>query len=116
MEKELKIINACDENCPVKKSLSLLGGKWTMMILYQLNTRTMRYGELKRAVVGISEKMLIQELNSLVEHKLVDKKAYPEIPPRVEYKLTELGMKTLPIIDQIASFGQENLLNKKPSE
>lgn len=81
-----------------------------MMILYQINTRTIRYGELKRAVVGISEKMLIQELNSLVEHKLVNKKAYMEIPPRVEYTLTELGLKTLPIIDQIAAFGQENLI------
>ncbi|MBF4486288.1 winged helix-turn-helix transcriptional regulator [Flavobacterium procerum] len=110
MEKNLKIINACDENCPVKKALGLLGGKWTMMILYQLNSRTIRYGELKRAVVGISEKMLIQELNSLVENKLVSKKAYPEIPPRVEYTLTELGLKTLPIIDQIAAFGLENLV------
>ncbi|MNY72505.1 putative HTH-type transcriptional regulator YtcD [compost metagenome] len=60
--------------------------------------------------MGISEKMLIQELNSLVENKLVTKKAYPEIPPRVEYKLTELGLKTLPIIDQIAAFGLENLV------
>ncbi|CAD0007205.1 winged helix-turn-helix transcriptional regulator [Flavobacterium salmonis] len=110
MKKNIKIINACDENCPVKKSLGLLGGKWTMMILYQLNTRTIRYGELKRAVVGISEKMLIQELNALVENKLVNKKAYPEIPPRVEYSLTELGLKTLPIIDQIAAFGLENLV------
>lgn len=81
-----------------------------MMILYQINTRTIRYGELKRAVVGISEKMLIQELNSLVENKLVHKKAYPEIPPRVEYSLTELGLKTLPMIEQIAIFGLENLV------
>jgi DNA-binding HxlR family transcriptional regulator len=110
MEKKIKIINASDENCPVKKSLAILGGKWTMMILYQINTRTIRYGELKRAVVGISEKMLIQELNSLVENKLVHKKAYPEIPPRVEYSLTELGLKTLPMIDQIAIFGLENLV------
>lgn len=110
MEKNIKIINACDTNCPVKKSLDILSGKWTMMILYQINTRTIRYGELKRAVVSISEKMLIQELNSLVEHKLVTKKAYPEIPPRVEYTLTELGLKTLPIIDQIAAFGLENLV------
>lgn len=81
-----------------------------MMILHQVNTITIRYGELKRAVVGISEKMLIQELNSLVAHKLVNKKTYPEIPPRVEYSLTDLGLKTLPIIDQIAAFGLENLV------
>ncbi|SJN16662.1 Transcriptional regulator, HxlR family [Sphingobacterium sp. JB170] len=70
----------------------------------------MRYGELKRAVTGISEKMLIQELNMLVENKLVSKKVYPEIPPKVEYRLTELGFKTLPIVDQLAQFGLENLV------
>lgn len=70
----------------------------------------MRYGELKRAVSGISEKMLIQELNMLVAHKLVSKKIYPEIPPKVEYTLTELGLKTLPIVDKLAEFGLENLV------
>ena len=105
----MKKFDTCDTNCPVKKSMNILGGKWTMLILFQINTNVIRYGELKRAVAGISEKMLIQELNFLVEHKMVIKKAYPEIPPRVEYSLTELGLKTLPIIDQIALFGQENL-------
>lgn len=69
----------------------------------------MRYGELKKAIPGISEKMLIQELKSLVENKLVSKESYPEIPPRVEYRLTKLGLKTLPIADTLASFGLENL-------
>lgn len=70
----------------------------------------MRYGELKRAIPAISEKMLIQELNMLVESKLVSKKVYPEIPPKVEYTLTELGLKTLPIVDKLAEFGSENLV------
>ena len=70
----------------------------------------MRYGELKRAIPDISEKMLIQELNMLVKNKLVSKKAYPEIPPRVEYRLTDLGLKTLPIIAKLVEFGQENLV------
>ncbi len=110
MKKNQKNINPCDETCPVKAALSLLGGKWTLLILFQINDRVIRYGELKRTVPGISEKMLIQELNFLVEHKLVSKKSYPEIPPKVEYRLTNLGLKTLPIIDQLASFGQENLV------
>ena len=80
------------------------------MILFQINKNTMRYGELRRAVAGISEKMLIQELNMLVEHKLVNKKVYPQIPPKVEYQLTELGLKTLPIVDKLAQFGLENLV------
>lgn len=110
MEKISKKLPPCDNRCPVKASLDLLGGKWTLMILFQINDKVMRYGELKRAVTGISEKMLIQELNMLVSRKLVSKKAYPEIPPRVEYRLTELGLKTLPIVDQLAQFGQENLV------
>ncbi len=109
MEKNLKNILQSDENCPVRKSLALLSGKWTLLILFQINERVIRYGELKRTIPGISEKMLIQELNFLVEHKFVSKKAYPEIPPRVEYTLTELGLKTLPIIDTFITFGLANL-------
>ncbi len=110
MEKNLKINPACDEKCPVRASLSLLSGKWTLMILFQINENSVRYGELKRAVTGISEKMLIQELNRLVEHKLVSKKVYHQIPPKVEYTLTEMGLKTLPIVDQLSQFGLENLV------
>jgi DNA-binding HxlR family transcriptional regulator len=112
MAKLLKITPPCDDKCPVRASLGLLGGKWTLMILFQINDRVMRYGELRRAVQGISEKMLIQELNMLVEHKLVSKVAYLEIPPRVEYRLTALGSKTLPIINTLAQFGLENVLRK----
>jgi DNA-binding HxlR family transcriptional regulator len=78
--------------------------------LFQINDRVIRYGDLKRTIPGISEKVLIQELNFLVEHRFVSKKSYPEIPPRVEYSLTELGLKTLPIVDKLAAFGLENLM------
>lgn len=109
MSKDKKIIKQSDDNCPVRKSLAILGGKWTLLILFQINDRVIRYGELKRCIPGISEKMLIQELNVLAEKKFVSKKSYPEIPPRVEYRLTKLGLNTLPIIDKLASFGLENL-------
>ena len=111
MENSQKNIFTSDENCPVRRSLALLGGKWTLLILFQINERVIRYGELKRAIPGISEKMLIQELNFLVEHKFVSKKSFPEIPPKVEYSLTELGLKTLPISETLAAFGLENLIN-----
>lgn len=110
MEKKSKIISPCDDKCPVRASLTLLSGKWTLLILFQINDDVKRYGELKRAIPGISEKMLIQELNMLVENKLVSKKVYPEIPPKVEYSLTELGLKTLPVVDKLAEFGLENLV------
>lgn len=109
MKKDQKEIFTSDENCPVRKSLGLIGGKWRLLILFQINERVIRYGELKRAIPGISEKMLIQELNFLVKSKLVSKKAYAEMPPRVEYSLTKLGLKTLPIADNLANFGLENL-------
>ncbi|MCH5685222.1 helix-turn-helix transcriptional regulator [Niabella sp. W65] len=67
MSKDKKIIKQSDDNCPVRKSLAILGGKWTLLILFQINDRVIRYGELKRCIPGISEKMLIQELNVLVE-------------------------------------------------
>ncbi|MDF0707430.1 helix-turn-helix domain-containing protein [Muricauda sp. 334s03] len=110
MDYSPKKIDISDEKCPVKATLSILGGKWTLIILYQINNRVIRYGELKRSIPGISEKMLIQSLNQLIEHGLVDKKAYPEIPPRVEYSLTEIGFKSLPIIDKLEEFGRENLI------
>lgn len=78
--------------------------------LFQINDRVIRYGELKRSISGISEKMLIQELNFLVKHKFVSRKAFPEIPHRVEYSLTQLGLNTLLVIDRIALFGLENLI------
>ncbi|GAA5040915.1 hypothetical protein GCM10011506_42110 [Marivirga lumbricoides] len=67
MEKILKKNEYCGEiNCPVRRTLSLLGGKWTLLILFEIGENVLRYGEIKRKVIGISEKMLIQELNYLV--------------------------------------------------
>jgi DNA-binding HxlR family transcriptional regulator len=109
MGKRQKIIFRSDENCPVRKSLAILGGKWTLLILFHINDRVLRYGELRKSIPGISEKVLIQELSFLVEQKFISKKAYPEIPPRVEYRLTKLGLNSLPIIDKLATFGLENL-------
>ena len=109
MEETPKIIMQSDINCPVRKSLVLLGGKWTLLILFQINERTIRYGELKRCIPGISEKVLIHELNVLVANEFVAKKSYAEIPPRVEYRLTDKGLNTLPIVDQLAAFGLHNL-------
>lgn len=98
-------LNISDENCPLRKTLEIIGGKWTMLIIYQINTRTIRYGELKRCIVGISEKMLIGQLKHLCDKGIVSKKSFPEVPPRVEYTLTPLGRELLPVIDQMIRFG-----------
>lgn len=91
--------------CPIRKSLEILGGKWKLRIIYQLRNDVLRYGELKRLIPDISEKMLIQELKSLVEYDILYKKSYPEIPPKVEYTLTEAGKKVLPLIEFMEEFG-----------
>lgn len=98
-------INISDENCPLRKTLEIIGGKWTMLIIFQINERTIRYGELKRCIVGISEKMLISQLKFLCEKGIIHKKVFAEIPPKVEYTLTDLGKELLPIINQIIQFG-----------
>lgn len=101
-------INISDKDCPLRKTLEIIGGKWTMLIIFQINERVIRYGELRRSVVGISEKMLIAQLKFLQEKGIVDKKSFPEIPPKVEYTLTDSGKELLPIINQIIQFGVEH--------
>ncbi len=80
-----------------------------MLLLENLRHDLKRYGELKRLLPDISEKMLIQELKELVAFGLVEKRAYPEIPPRVEYQLTATGQQALPMVDSIVAFGKQHL-------
>ncbi len=91
--------------CPVAEGLKVIGGKWRLQIIFQLSAEKKRFGELKRLLPTISEKMLIQELKNLAASGLVKRKAYREIPPRVEYSLTGHGKKVLPIIEHIRNFG-----------
>ncbi|MDO5085671.1 MAG: helix-turn-helix domain-containing protein [Erysipelotrichaceae bacterium] len=95
--------------CPVKKSLELINGKWTMYVIHQIGNETIRYGELKRKLEGISEKMFVNELKYLVEKEIVHKVAYHEIPTRVEYSLTDKGKELLPIIQKLIEFGDKYL-------
>ncbi|MGD1845403.1 MAG: winged helix-turn-helix transcriptional regulator [Salibacteraceae bacterium] len=91
--------------CPVAHALDIIGGKWSMLVINEIGSETRRFGELKRLIPEISEKMLIQELKRLVSLGILNRKAYPEIPPKVEYSLTKNGQKVLPIIDQVKVFG-----------
>lgn len=99
--------NNIDE-CPVRKSLSILGGKWKLLIIYQLSEHDyLRYGDLKRSIPEISEKMLNQELKNLMANSIVEKKVHVEVPPRVEYFLTEKGKEAQPIISLLQRFGSK---------
>ncbi|WP_306599115.1 helix-turn-helix domain-containing protein [Geothrix sp. 21YS21S-2] len=77
--------------CPTRLVLDLIADKWTTLVIYLLSQGTRRYGELQREVGGISQKMLTQTLRKLEEDGLVRRVVYPEVPPRTEYSLTELG-------------------------
>ena len=92
--------------------MQIMGSKWAMLILFHLSQRTHRYGELKRAIPQVSEKVLNEELKTLCTHQLVAKSAViQKYPPRVEYSLTDLGKEALPIIEAIIRFGNDHLKN-----
>lgn len=91
--------------CPVATAVSLIGGKWKLLILRNLKVRPWRFNELRRDLDGISQKVLTDSLRQMVDDGLVYRRDYRENPPRVEYGLTELGRRMFPIIDALAVFG-----------
>ncbi len=97
-----------DEDCGIRKAMNLVGSKWKVMLLRKMRRERMRYGDIKRLIPEISEKVLIQELKDLVKAGLMEKKSYPEIPPKVEYWLTDKGINSLPLLDSIVAFGEAN--------
>lgn len=91
--------------CPVATSVSLVGGKWKLLIIRNLRVRPWRFNELQRDLDGISQKVLTESLRQLIDDGLVYRHDYKEMPPKVDYGLTELGKKLLPIMDSLAEFG-----------
>ena len=85
--------------CPVETTLTMISDKWKVLILRDLLTGTKRFGELKKSLTGVSQKVLTSQLREMEENGLVERKAYPEVPPRVEYSLTPLGRSLQPIMD-----------------
>lgn len=99
--------------CPVATTVELIGSKWKLLILKYLLNKTMRYNELKREIDGISQKVLTSTLKSMVEEDgIVIRTSYPEVPPRVEYSLSEIGESMRPVIDVMADWGN-TYKNKK---
>ena len=98
--------------CPVATTVELIGSKWKLLILKYLLNKTMRYNELKREIDGISQKVLTSTLTSMVEDGIVIRTSYPEVPPRVEYSLSEIGESMRPVIDVMADWGN-TYKNKK---
>ena len=92
-------------NCPVEATLDVIGGKWKPLILWQLRAEKLRFSGLQQSMQGISPKMLTKQLRELEADGLVLREAYPEIPPRVEYSLTEFGKTVLPVLDALCEWG-----------
>lgn len=92
-------------DCPVATAVSLIGGKWKLLILRNLKERPWRFNELQRSLDGISQKVLTDSLRQMMDDGLVYRHDYCEQPPRVEYSLTALGKEMLPIINALADFG-----------
>ena len=95
------------EQCPVVTAIDVIGGKWTIIILYHLRGKTLRFGELRREIPKITQKMLTQQLRELEQNKLVTRKVYAEVPPRVEYTSTELANQLNPALDLLCEWGAE---------
>ncbi|MBQ2576072.1 MAG: helix-turn-helix transcriptional regulator [Lachnospiraceae bacterium] len=104
----------CDEvageGCALKKVLNLIGGKWKIMILCVIdNMEIARYGQIRRAVYGITNTMLAQSLKELEQDGLVDRRQYDEMPVRVEYRLNDKAKSLIPILLQLKKWGETNL-------
>lgn len=103
--------NIHDENCPVGVVLRILGGKWKLSILCALLDGTKRFSELRRLNPGITQRMLTNQLRELEADLVVTRKIYVEVPPKVEYSLTEVGKKLQPILQQLEEWGRIYLLD-----
>ena len=93
--------------CPVATTVSIIGSKWKLLIIRNLLTRPWRFNELKKDLEGISQKVLTDSLRSMEEDGIIIRTVYPEVPPRVEYALSELGESMRPILDAMQKWGAE---------
>lgn len=105
---KLKNVEKKKYYCYFELALQIIGGKWKSIILHHLASESvLRFGELKKTMPNITEKMLTQQLRELETDKLIIRKVYRQVPPKVEYSLTEFGKKTLPVLKQLRKFGVE---------
>ncbi len=93
-------------DCPVATTVELIGSKWKLLIIRNLLTRPWRFNELKKDLSGISQKVLTDNLHSLEADNIITRTVYPEVPPRVEYALSELGETLRPILDSMVAWGE----------
>lgn len=97
-------------HCPVEATLEVIGGKWKAVILFHLTHEgTHRFAELRRKIPGVSERMLTQQLRELEDHGIVHREVYAEVPPKVEYSMTDYGRTLRPITEAMCQWGQKHI-------
>jgi len=104
----LKICGNKKYYCNVELTIQVIGGKWKPIIIYRLDAEgTMRFSEIKRSIPNITQKMLTQQLRELEADGVVFREVYPQVPPKVEYSLTELGQSVMPVIGSLCKWGEK---------
>jgi len=101
--------------CPTEAALAVIGGRWKVPILWHLRRGTLRFGELSRLLGAVTQKMLTQQLRELERDGIVHRRVFPEVPPRVEYSLTDFGTSLSPLLDALSAWGERFLRNKARS-
>ncbi len=106
---EIEIQNYAE--CPVKKTIEIIGGKWKPAILYLIQNEITRFGEMHKSLPGISKRMLTAHLRELEADGIINRKVFAEVPPKVIYSLTDLGKTVIPVLIAMANWGEEYLSN-----
>jgi DNA-binding HxlR family transcriptional regulator len=102
--------------CPAEYTLAVIGGRWKIPLVYHLQAGGRRFSELSRALKGVSQKVLTQQLREMERDGLVARRVYAQVPPRVEYSLTELGMSLRPVVDAMCGWGEAHGVEKSARE
>lgn len=103
-----------DDECPVCRTAEVISGKWTLLIIRDLADDSLRFCELERSLEGISPRTLSLRLRALEEQGVVERQTFPEVPPRVEYALTDKGRALVPLIEDMRSYGERWLPREEP--
>ncbi|MEO8890378.1 MAG: helix-turn-helix domain-containing protein [Coleofasciculaceae cyanobacterium] len=106
---EAKVVDIQRVNCPVERTLKVIGGRWKVLILRELLPGVRRFGQLHRSLSGITQKMLTQQLRELEEDGIIHREVYLQVPPKVEYSLTTLGESLKPILDSMHEWSIKHL-------
>lgn len=99
----------CSPGCAVEAAISLIDGKWKSVVMYHLLGGTMRFNQLRKTIPGVTQRMLTNQLRELEDDGLVSRRVYAEVPPKVEYSLSPLGLSMAPILKALKEWGDANL-------